>query len=468
MHLVPQAVIAPGGGKADTVAIQCDTCGIRRLEPRSQVEQELGNIDATGCREWLPSEPTQAVRELLADPPGTATYSRFKQASGGIETRFLVREDASRVARLPRHSRIDIRSALFERSGVGLFAVLFNVEGEIYETWWNWCSPLHRACFQDMINQLEVTISFFVDETEPARTIRATNAVRDTFRTVVDRLAKIPPWEMSDFDRAREKLYDQYPDIQALWSVLPKPVQSSAIATSKEHASAHPSAPPVSREALFQPGQQNRRLNNAAIGLFGGAAALFVAAAVIRNLGGTTESSVAAAPSSALPAAVPSLSLSLRSSTARGEWTIEVSRVSFPKKLAVDGEYRDPPNDGKFAVVELVASAESLIMNTEDIFLSSESNQKSPFIGISEAVAAGKHASFLSTDVVVSNDGELLRGSNGPAFGVGKKSKIPYIKVTSRNVNLLLAFAISKQEGDALVLHFGELELKVPTGRAEP
>ncbi|MGD0654116.1 MAG: HEAT repeat domain-containing protein [Thermoguttaceae bacterium] len=130
------------------------------------------------------------------------------------------------MARLPGQVSVIVRTGLFEQAGIGLFAVLLTVEGELYETWWNWCNPLHRSCFQDMSNQNDLIAHFFVDKVQPDRTIRVPNEVRDSFKLAAERLAKLQPWPMGAFDSARETVYREYPNVQSLWSTLDNPLQS--------------------------------------------------------------------------------------------------------------------------------------------------------------------------------------------------------------------------------------------------
>ena len=157
------------------------------------------------------------VDRILSGPPSSAGYARFRNSSGKEGTCFLIHEDSQHIRRLPKQVSIDIRSTVFKRSGVSLVIVMLRIEGEIYETYWNFYNPTLRQCFHDMSTQDEVLVSFFVDTVEPMRTISTPNVLRSGFERLMESLAGIEGWTMEEFNRRKEELSREYPTVQALW-----------------------------------------------------------------------------------------------------------------------------------------------------------------------------------------------------------------------------------------------------------
>lgn len=154
---------------------------------------------------------------ILRTPYSSAAYGRFQDSAGKEITCFIIHEDADHLRRLPENLSIDVRCALFERSAVGLVVVMLRVEGEIYETSWNFHSPELRPCFQNLSTQEALLFRFFVDAVEPARTIWIPNPLRSIFSPLIEALAVMPHWTMEGFSNAKEELSREYPTVQALW-----------------------------------------------------------------------------------------------------------------------------------------------------------------------------------------------------------------------------------------------------------
>jgi hypothetical protein len=158
-----------------------------------------------------------SVDWILQTPYSSAAYARFRGSSGKEVTCFIIHEDANHVQRLPKQVSIDVRATLIERSAVGLVVVMLRIEGEIYETYWNFHRLELRRCFQDMSTQEELLVSFLVDSMEPARTIWIPNPLQSGFGPLMEALAVMPPWTMEEFNKAKEELSLEYPTVQALW-----------------------------------------------------------------------------------------------------------------------------------------------------------------------------------------------------------------------------------------------------------
>ncbi len=154
-------------------------------------------------------------------PPGSAVYARGEFDESMIkETMFLIREEPLIVQRFPAGVQVELRTGLFADQGVMLVAVIFRIEGEYYETWWNYhqtggVGPQH---FSDMTTQARIPILFFTPEM--ARSIAIQNSLAPFFDDAAKRIQRMPAWSMQDFEAARERVYARFPTVTKLWNAL--------------------------------------------------------------------------------------------------------------------------------------------------------------------------------------------------------------------------------------------------------
>ncbi len=187
------------------------------------------------------------IQSLLKSPISTASYARFKEATGDDLTMFNVHEDMPHVKNLPKEVSIDVRNTLFTCSGVGIITVILRIEGEIYETWWNFHNPLFKQCFYDMSKQEKLLVSFYVDNIKPVRTIWTPNILREGFSKIINTLQEMPPWTMQAFDTAKEELYREYATPTDLWNSLNK--SHSEITVSDKSSDSTPAEEAIDRQA---------------------------------------------------------------------------------------------------------------------------------------------------------------------------------------------------------------------------
>lgn len=163
--------------------------------------------------------PFDPVSFILSQPFGFIVYWRAKTA-GETVTIFLVREDVAYIAGLPQVVSVVCRAGLFEISDVALIAVLMEIEGKIYETWWSWYDPEQRLCFDDLLRQDKLLVSFYAEETEPVRTIQVPNHFRKSIKPLIAAVQGIQQWSLEEFVKAKEEASIRYPDTRSLWEAM--------------------------------------------------------------------------------------------------------------------------------------------------------------------------------------------------------------------------------------------------------
>lgn len=160
---------------------------------------------------------TDPVAMLLQSPYSSALFALGADDTGEELTMFLLHESPDHVRGLPEEVPVDVRAAVYMRSGVPLVVILLRVSGELYETWWNFHNPAARRGLENLRRQDLLILRFIGDTPEPLRTIALPSPVRDGVRQIWDQLEESDPWEMEAFDRAREQVYAEFATVQALW-----------------------------------------------------------------------------------------------------------------------------------------------------------------------------------------------------------------------------------------------------------
>jgi len=156
--------------------------------------------------------------------PGTMIYEQFQVEDQGEvweETGLLIREDMQHIKALPRHPVIEVRAGMLNEGNVQLLAILVKVQGELYETWFNYHQRGEDSekCLNDWIEQEDLAVIFFSD-TGLERSIRIRNLLSDLAQRALPLLRQAEPWTMEDFDAARARLYERYPTVGDLWKAL--------------------------------------------------------------------------------------------------------------------------------------------------------------------------------------------------------------------------------------------------------
>jgi hypothetical protein len=162
-----------------------------------------------------------AATWMKSAEPGTMAYAMQQTAVTGPWTiGFLVREQLWRVQGLGRNPEVELRCGVFEQDGVLLIVMLAKISGELYETWFNYHQAGNRGeqYFRAVIEQPALTFTFFTPE--PTRMIQINNRFGEFFAQALERIARLKPWSMREFDEARAQVYARYPTVAKLWKEI--------------------------------------------------------------------------------------------------------------------------------------------------------------------------------------------------------------------------------------------------------
>jgi len=157
----------------------------------------------------------QAIRSA---PVGTMIYARLQADVSAWSTGLLIREDRTLVRRLGAQPTVELRAGVIEQGGVILVALMAQIGGQLYETWFNYHGAEEATNFADLGQQETIPIVFFVPDR--ARSLVVINHLRQFFQEAAERCERQKPWAMSDFDAAREHVYATYPEVEDLWAHL--------------------------------------------------------------------------------------------------------------------------------------------------------------------------------------------------------------------------------------------------------
>jgi len=163
------------------------------------------------------TDPFELIKSL---PPGSALYGRAGESAAGMETCFLIREDEKQIRTIPENPIIELRSGIWKEP-VLIVAVMVKLAGLPYETWWNYHAEgdYGKKSFDDMIRQEMIPILIY-DYKRQHRAIGVRNSLQPSFKKYKEFILQNPAWSRSDFDRAKEKICNQYASVATLWEAL--------------------------------------------------------------------------------------------------------------------------------------------------------------------------------------------------------------------------------------------------------
>jgi tetratricopeptide (TPR) repeat protein len=158
-------------------------------------------------------------------PPGAATIGCLRPNSGGIELVWILREESRRIRALGGRT-ITCRCNVVVRENVGVIPFLVCVgtpkPGNIWETWINVHKPGNEDWLEILSRQAERAIWFVGDSGTVEGSTRVPNdvATMKFARQMLARTKALAPWSQAQFERAREQIYRQCPDLLSLWNSL--------------------------------------------------------------------------------------------------------------------------------------------------------------------------------------------------------------------------------------------------------
>lgn len=155
--------------------------------------------------------------------PGVMIYAQI-EADDGPQIALLIREEPSRVRGFGPSPRVELRLGLYMEGSIALIPLMVGVGSgkrqELYETWIN----LHQlgGAGPDVLHRLAIqaTIRLLFYGGRRERAIEVPNRIGPAVAQIGERVADLPAWSMAGFDAARDRLYERFPSVRALWAEL--------------------------------------------------------------------------------------------------------------------------------------------------------------------------------------------------------------------------------------------------------
>lgn len=162
------------------------------------------------------SDPEAVIKTA---EPGTMIYGRARFDGGAWETALYVREEKRYIDGFGRAPVVELRwMSVDDGSGVVLAALLMRIDNELYETWLNYHASGSAEAFADLASQDRIAILLYTRRRE--RQIAIANNLKLAVANSAEACRSRPAWTMQAFERARVRLYQRLPSVQALWDAL--------------------------------------------------------------------------------------------------------------------------------------------------------------------------------------------------------------------------------------------------------
>jgi hypothetical protein len=170
------------------------------------------------------------VEQLMKSAPlGSMAYARISFVKpGNWQTALLIREESRRIRRYPKHAIFHVRTGLLQDDQVLVIVIMLHTpdgrdarSGRLYETWFNYHrEDGGREYLEDWARRRDLSLIFYGDRGTRERQISIVNPLADLARQALPILERAAPWSMADFDAARARICEAYPDPSALWAAL--------------------------------------------------------------------------------------------------------------------------------------------------------------------------------------------------------------------------------------------------------
>lgn len=102
--------------------------------------------------------------------------------------------------------------------------ILVNFDREmLYETMFNYYRTEGGEKYLDALSRQDnISLLFCNEQNEVVRRICVKNSIKNDVKEMIKIFKKANPWASEEFDRAKEKLYRQFPSPEDLWKALNK------------------------------------------------------------------------------------------------------------------------------------------------------------------------------------------------------------------------------------------------------
>jgi hypothetical protein len=154
--------------------------------------------------------------------PGMAMAARITKPEP--HTDFFVREETT-VIKTFRNPVIIVRPGVVMQMGVVVVMVLFQIGARVFETWWNYFEEGGEELFHDLATQEAITFHFYGEKGKREKSTKVRNPLRGLFGTLAEDIPGMRRWTPADFEKAKERLFEQYRTPLELWEELGRQAQ---------------------------------------------------------------------------------------------------------------------------------------------------------------------------------------------------------------------------------------------------
>jgi len=158
--------------------------------------------------------------------PGAAIWSvgTLSGTRVGAEPAFLIREDDNHLNALRRGVELSSATCLLLQDGVLLVPMMLSIHGgRLYELWFNYYGLPREDPEADSPSVFAHSDSLhLVFYSARGRQLRAPirNPYRRAFAELLRRIKDYAPWSMGQFDAARAKVCEMFPEIDDQWEYI--------------------------------------------------------------------------------------------------------------------------------------------------------------------------------------------------------------------------------------------------------
>lgn len=89
----------------------------------------------------------------------------------------------------------------------------------LYDVWLNYYADGGKESIYSLLKQDELIFQFY-DRQECRHTMAIPNRIKKDLMEYVAEIEKAPPWNMKDFNMAKEQIYREFPTGEILWKAL--------------------------------------------------------------------------------------------------------------------------------------------------------------------------------------------------------------------------------------------------------
>lgn len=152
---------------------------------------------------------------------GEAIFAEIARPEPKID--FLIREESSIIMAIPQQPSISLRGAFINSNSVGVIVLMFQVGGNIYETWFNYHAQGVASAIEQFIGQDDLGLHFCGDSLDFERHIMIYHVDKKT-KTFFEKVSghiesHLQPWTMQQFDIEKMRICGRFHSSKSLWDI---------------------------------------------------------------------------------------------------------------------------------------------------------------------------------------------------------------------------------------------------------